>query len=107
MGTIKACLRRLPEGWLASSASIAEALERELNRELSRDHLLQGRRVKVVAHRNGTDDVLCWHVDEPARFTAVHLTWSGTQQTESDHPWVEVDGTFDDFLTYESKYLGQ
>lgn len=99
-------LKHLPVGWHASDATIAADMERQLALELPRGHLLDGISVKVVAHRMGTDDILCWHLHEQSRFTVVHLTWSSLRQTESDTPWVEVDGTFDDFLRYEQKYGG-
>ena len=86
-----------------SSGAIAGSLERELSIELCPGHLLSGRKVKVIANRHGTDDILCWHVEEPARFTVIHLSWSGAEEIK-DHPWVEADGSFDDFLAYEEKY---
>jgi hypothetical protein len=99
------CLQRLPEGWFRSSLEIATDKERELSLELTRGHLLDGVAVRVVAHREGTDDVLCWHIREPQRFTVIHLTWRGATEIDAKHPWVEADGTFEDFLAYEQKWL--
>ena len=48
-------------------------------------------RVEVVAHREGTDDILCRHLDELSRFTVVHLTWLGREEIDTQHPAVEAD----------------
>jgi hypothetical protein len=99
------CLNHLPEGWFGSPPEIAADMESQLALELPPGHLLEDLAVRVVAHRMGTDDILCWHIQEPRRFTVIHLTWSGGKQTDTDYPWVEADGTFDDFLAYEQKWL--
>jgi hypothetical protein len=100
---LNACLQRLPKGWFRSSEDIAEDMQRQLHVELTDGHVLDGIAVRVVAHRMGTDDILCWHPHEPLRFTVVHLSWGG-KGYDSLHPTVESDGTFDDFLKYESKW---
>lgn len=95
------CLTQLPPGWRTVSPEDSAALARELATELCSGHLLQGVDVKVVADTDGiTDDILCWHVDEPRRFTVVHLTWRGAQEPVAGHPWIEVDGDFAAFLAY-------
>jgi len=99
------CLSRLPEGWFQSPDEIAEDMLRQLRVELTEGHVLDGKTVRVVAHRMGSDDILCWHPHEPQRFTVVHLSWNG-RGYDSLHPTVESDGTFDDFLRYESSFGG-
>jgi hypothetical protein len=65
-------------------------------------HLIYSRDVEVVAHRDGaTDDILVRQVDEPERYTVIHLTWAGQREIDASHPSVEVDGSWEDFLDYE------
>jgi len=99
----------LPEdwGWFVPSPVIAAKLDRQLAVELSPGHLLDGKAVKVVGFRLGTDDILCRHESEPSRFTVIHLSWNRTEpgagpRSDSDHPTVMADGRFDDFLAYEA-----
>ena len=92
---------QLPEGWLVSPQDHAEYLATELARELPDGHLLDRVAVSVVAHRGGTDDILCWHHDDLARFTVIHLSWLGRTEGDCNHPAVECDGSFADFLAYE------
>ena len=96
---------QLPDGWIVSTPKHAENLARELETELPKKHILKSVPVRVIANRDGTDDILCQHVNEPKRFTVVHLTWKGREEIDG-HPSVEVDGTFDDFIEYENNYLG-
>lgn len=94
----------LPEGWFESDSEEAATRHAELQRELPPGHLLYGRSVSVVAHREGTDDILCRHHDDEDRFTVVHLSWIGREEINFDHPTVEVNGDFDAFLNYESAF---
>lgn len=95
-------LQQLPEGWFRSEGEVAVALHAELQRELPPGHLLFEKAVAVIAHREGTDDILCRDVTNPSRFTVVHLSWSGREEINSLHPIVEVDGEFKDFLEYDA-----
>ncbi len=97
----------LAEGWFESDTDRATALLAELKREVPPGHVLRGARVSVVAHRDGTDDILCRHVDDPSRFTVVHLTWLGREEIDAQHPAVEADGDFDSFLAYEARFGGR
>lgn len=97
----------LPEGWFHSNRDEAARLGAEFLRELTPGHLLDGRPVSVVAHREGTDDVLFRHDSDATRFTVIHLTWLGRQEIDKRFPTVEVDGTFEDFLKYEESFLGR
>ena len=94
----------LPEGWFASDSEEASIRHAELQRELPPGHLLFGKSISVVAHREGTDDILCRHHDDPSRFTVIHLSWLGREEINSAHPPVEVDGDFEQFLAYESTF---
>lgn len=93
----------LPEGWFSANAEQAKRLLDELHRELPPNHVLYGVRVETFAHRDdATDDVLFRHVDEPTRFTSVHLTWLGREDIDRHHPSVTFDGTFDAFVAAET-----
>ena len=97
----------LPEGWFASDPERAASLLAELEREVPRGHLLHGDRIEVVAHREGTDDILCRHRDESSRFTVIHLSWLGREEIDAQHPAVEADGDFTSFLAYEARFSGR
>ncbi|MBB3210756.1 hypothetical protein FHS27_006604 [Rhodopirellula rubra] len=91
----------LPDGWFVTPSDRAALLATELARELPSGHLLDGLALDVVAHRDGTDDILCRQRNHPNRFIVVHLTWLGRTEVNAAHPAVEVSGTFDEFLAYE------
>ncbi len=97
--------KTLPAGWFPASEAESKALYAELQKELPCGHLLFGVDVEVIGHRDGaTDDVLVRHVNQANRYTVVHLTWSGQQEGDPSHPWVEMDGSWEDFLAYERKF---
>ena len=99
-------LPALPEGWFYPDAATGEELLAELQRELPSGHLLYGRTVQTFAWRQGaTDDVLFRHVDEPQRFTVIHLSCSGRTEVEA-HPTVQFDGTFAGFIAEEQRLYG-
>lgn len=100
-------LANLPLGWFLSNKEESESLYIELQKELSQGHILYGKEVKIVAHRNGTDDILCQHILESDHYTVIHLTWSMKQETDIYCPTVEVDGSFRDFIDYENRFLQQ
>jgi hypothetical protein len=94
----------LPLGWFYPDHATALHLHEELLRELPVGHLLAGRRVQPFAWREGaSDDVLFWHIDEPARFTVVHLSWIGRTEINALHPSVEFDGSLDGFIAQEER----
>jgi len=95
---LESSLKRLPDGWNRSASQIATKLQNQLTLELQVGHFLDGAAVKIVAHRTGTDDFLCWHIRQPRRFTAVRIS-SGT----AARPSVEADGAFEEFLVYDRR----
>ncbi|QDT16057.1 hypothetical protein [Alienimonas californiensis] len=97
----------LPEGWYASNERHAARLYNELQLELPPGHVLYGKPVEIVAHREGTDDVLCRHKQEPGRFTVIHLSWAMKEEVNPEHPWVEDDGDYESFLRYEASFLNR
>jgi hypothetical protein len=95
----------LPEGWFYATEEESKALWKELQKELPPGHILFERPVQVIAHRRGaTDDILCKPLDEENRYMVIHLTWSMKMETNEGLPTVEVDGSFEDFVEYESKF---
>jgi|GEM_PF-2138386 len=100
-------LLALPEGWFyPEDPDISANLHIELQRELPRGHLLHGRAVEIFAYRHGSDDVLFRHQDQPSRFTVIHLSWLGREEINPQHPTVEFDGTFDEFVAEEERLYG-
>ncbi len=94
-------LPTLPPGWVYPEPDWAASILAEFHREMTPGHLLHGRRVELLAAREGNDDVLFGHVDEPGRFTVIHLTWCGREEIDANHPWVEFDGDFAGFTAWE------
>ncbi len=94
----------LPEGWFYSNAEESDLRHAELLRELAAGHPLFDTDVDVVAHREGTDDILCRHHADPERLTVVHLTWSGGPEIAPRFPIIECDGTIQDFYNYERRF---
>ena len=95
----------LPDGWLRPEATIASEVHAELQRELPPGHLLHGIPVEVVAWIHGSDDILFRHLDKPDRFTVVHLSWLGRTEINAQHPTVEFDGCFANFLEDHARVM--
>ena len=96
----------LPIGWFMSPPAKSAELHDELRKELPPGHRLYGVEVAIVAHREGTDDILCRHLEHPDRFTVIHLSWTGRTEIDPSHPCVEEDGSFEMFLDYEKRFYG-
>ena len=94
----------LPQGWFIPPTSLAAELHDELRKKLPPGHLLYGIAVDVVTHRDGTDAILCRHETFPNRFSLIHLSWIGNTEGDALHPAVALDGSFDDFIDYESRF---
>ena len=71
------------EPWYEVSSDRAEALARELKRELAGGHVLEMAHLKCVGKRDDRDDVLFRFEDGSGRWVCVHLTW----QRESNSKW--------------------
>ncbi len=97
----------LPDGYYYPDNIGAANLHAELQRELPPGHVLFGVPVEVFAARKGTDDVLFCHHDKPQRFTVIHLSWIGETEINANHPTVEFDGTFAEFLANEEDIFDQ
>ena len=94
----------LPEGWFLSTAEESALNHAELLRELAPGHLLYDTALDVVAHREGTDDILCRHHSEPDRLTVVHLTWRGGPEIAPRFPAIECNGSIQDLYSYELQF---
>ena len=95
---------KLPEDWYIANNEDSERLLKELKTEVISGHFLYRKNIKVIAHRDGaTDDVLCKHLDEENIYTVVHLIWSMKPEIDVNHPSIEMHGTFNEFLKYESR----
>jgi hypothetical protein len=95
----------LPEGWFRPDMDETRSLHAELQRELPPGHILYGVPVVTFATRRGIDDVLFRHQNEPDRFTVIHLSWLGRTEINAQHPTVEFDGSFSDFLAEEERIV--
>jgi hypothetical protein len=96
----------LPDGWVRTSVERSQQLINELNRELAPDHILAGVLLEAVADRDGaSDDVLFRRLDKPGRFTVVHLTWRGRIEIDRRWPHIVFEGTFDEFIEFDSQHL--
>jgi hypothetical protein len=94
-------------GWRYPDSAAAQGLHAELQRELPPGHLLFERAVEVVAYREDQDDVLLRHVNEPDRFTVIHLTWGRMREIDAEHPSVCFDGTFEEFFAAEEGWRSE
>ncbi len=95
----------LPATWYYTDAAESENQHAELQRELPPGHLLYGVPVRTIAWREPmNDDVLFQHLNDPTRFTVVHLTWRGRTEVDKRFPTVELDGSFQHFLDEEAPW---
>ncbi|WP_328865704.1 hypothetical protein [Streptomyces sp. NBC_00304] len=76
------------------------SLSRELRTEVHPAHPFFGAALEVIAHRWSNDDVLCRHLDTPARYSIIHLTWSKREEIGSC-PTIDADGEWSHILAYE------
>jgi len=70
---------------VSDESAQAEAMERELYRELAEGHPLHGFRVRTLGRRQDCDDVLFAVEDGSERVAVVHLTW--TYSPPDRLPW--------------------
>jgi len=90
-----------PDWWCNFNSSHPECdvehakIQAELEIEIHPEHPFYGRKLKVIAHAMGNDDVLCTHVDDPKRYSVLHLTWAGRPELGSC-PTIDFDGNLPD-----------
>lgn len=63
-----------------------ESLKEELHKELSKGHVLYGKKVKASARRSDMDDVLFELIDDENQYAVVHLTWSRKAERDKKYP---------------------
>ena len=74
----------------------AANLVAELQREVTQDHPLYGLKVRAIARRCDSDDVL--FALEGIEVAEVHLTWTGRPEVDSTWPTVRLFHTFSEWL---------
>jgi hypothetical protein len=84
--------------WLEPWRPTAPGLEAELARELSRGHVLAGRRAVAVGRRVDNDDVLFHLPDGPALLAVVHLTWTGQRERKPEWPHTQLYHSVAEFV---------
>ncbi len=74
----------------------------ELYSEVGKQHVLYGIKVRPVARRQDSDDVLFQLLDDSGRFAIVHLTYA--QHPEADPQWPGTD-LYSDWAAFETNRL--
>ncbi|QPR70337.1 hypothetical protein I6G82_07400 [Lysinibacillus macroides] len=69
--------------WLPVNDDMAERLQQELVKELSREHVLYGTKAQAIAKREDNDDVVFW-ISAIEQYAIVHLTYA--QETSKIFP---------------------
>lgn len=64
---------------------MSESINEELKREISRNHILFGKKAVAVARREDNDNVVFW-VNDIQRYAVVHLTYSKEASGEFPRP---------------------
>lgn len=85
------------EPWVAVG-QYAENLVKELERELTDQHVLWGKSVRPVAQRTDSDDVLFELDGEPSTYAVVHLTWSGEPEDNYRWPDTKLFSSLDEWI---------
>jgi hypothetical protein len=82
---------------------VDKGLNNQLEKEISRGHILYGKVVKTIARRQDNDDVLFAVFDSDFKYTKVHLTWSQSKLTETDYPLTKTYKDWQD--VYENLFI--
>lgn len=73
----------------------------ELYKEVSRNHVLYGVKVKELARREDCDDVLFQLLDGSNRYAVVHLTWTGKEEVNFSYPITRIYDNLSDLINSE------
>lgn len=65
---------------------VDRGLNNQLEKEISRGHILYGKDVKTIARRQDNDDVLFAIFDADFKYAKVHLTWSQSKPVDNSYP---------------------
>ena len=77
------------EPWYPLS-KIDTILAQELNKELSRNHVLFGKKANAIARRQDNDDVLFELLNDENKFAVVHLTWTSKIERDARYPITQI-----------------
>jgi len=84
-----------------------KGLNNQLEKEISRGHILYGKDVKTIARRQDNDDVLFAVFDSDFKYARVHLTWSQSRMTDTDYPttktYVDWDDVYENLIIPDNK----
>jgi hypothetical protein len=80
-----------------------KGLNIQLEKEISRGHILYGKDVKTIARRQDNDDVLFAVFDSDFKYARVHLTWSQSKLTDTDYPTTKTYKDWED--VYENLFV--
>lgn len=72
--------------------------KKELKREINKNHILHGTKLKEIARREDCDDVLFLLLDGSNRYAVVHLTWSGKKENNPCYPRTKIYDNLVDLL---------
>jgi hypothetical protein len=78
-------------------------LNNQLEKEISRGHILYGKDVKIIARRQDNDDVLYAVFDSDFKYAKVHLTWSQSKLSDTNYPMTKTYKDWED--VYENLFL--
>lgn len=91
----------LPEQWTELGEN-GESVLKELQKEISKNHLLYNKKCIPLAKRLDQDDVL-FSIPDINKFAVVHLTWGDKEELDPMYPITTVYESVDDFLRLEIK----
>jgi hypothetical protein len=80
-----------------------KGLNSQLEKEISRGHMLYGKDIKTIARRQDNDDVLFAVFDSDFKYARVHLTWPHSRLTDTDYPTTKTYKDWDD--VYENLFI--
>lgn len=93
----------LPRRWYEpTDEGEREGHERELQKELGPKHVLRNRPAKLIARREGYDDVL-YELDG-GQVAQVHLTWARRPEPDATWPWCKI---FSDFAEWRQFWISK
>ena len=99
------------EPWMATG-QYADNLVKELEREVTENHVLWQVKSRAIAQRSDCDDVLFEIESDKGKYYAVvHLTWSGEPELDARWPHTRVFATIESWAdecmkTDHAKFIG-
>ncbi len=84
--------------WQPVTAPEQASLEAELAREVGPRHPLFHAKARVIARRQDNDDVLLHIEDNTFPLAVVHLTWSGSVESDPAFPYTRRYANLDEWV---------